>query len=196
MRKPVAYPAFSNGMVRLVLGILACCTTAVWVFTVVDDYLYHTPYFWGQWCGQSGLSQLGRDSCILVYNYYYRLDAHLVDSGVVAAMFLLVSLVCVALLWLPEQGLRTALLRTVLVVAPAEVLAFEVGVYFLLNYWWTVHATEFLSGTPFSNEAVFWISAAVLCLGASAAALDVRAKGRRSDSERVNTNGRRDAQVQ
>jgi hypothetical protein len=155
----------------------AIVSTGVWVFTVVDDYLYHTPYLWGQWCSGTGLSALARQTCVFVYNYYYSLDAHTVDSGVVATVFFLVSLTCLAVLWSLKQGVRRAVLRTLLIAAPAELVAFEAGVYFLMNYWWTIHATEFLSGTPFTNEAVFWLSALVLCAGL---ALEVAARRSKS----------------
>lgn len=135
------------------------------MFTAVDDILYHTPYRWSQWCGESGLSALGRSSCSLVYNYYYSLDAHVVDSGVVASVFLLVSAASIVALWTPAVGLLRALARTILIVVPLAVCGFEVAVFFLLNYWWTVHATEFLAGTPVTNEVVFWVSLAVLLFG-------------------------------
>ena len=156
--------------------LAAIASTAVWVFTVVDDYLYHTPYFWGQWCAEASLPALARQSCVFVYNYYYGLDAHTVDSGVVATFFFLVSLSCLVILWTPKLGVRRAVLRALLIAAPAELVAFETGVYFLMNYWWTIHATEFLSGTPFTNEAVFWLSAFVLGAGVALEAVTARSR--------------------
>lgn len=154
----------------------ALASTAVWVFTAVDDYLYHTPYFWAQWCGSAGLSALERQSCVFVYNYYYSLDAHTIDSGVVATSLFVVSLTCLIVVWAPRHGVRRAALRALLIAAPAELLAFEMGVYILMNYWWTIHATEFLSGTPFTNETVFWLSALVLGAGLTLEAVTRRSK--------------------
>jgi len=150
---------------RHIVLFVGCAATLVWVFNVADDILYHTPYVWGQWCGETPPNLFQRESCSLVYNYYYRFDTGMVDLGVIAAASLLVSLVCLAILWTPRKGARRAVFRTFLIVAPGEVLLFEACVYFLLNYWWTIHATGFLAGTPFTNEGLFWTSAAVLAIG-------------------------------
>lgn len=136
---------------RLVLGI-GILSTFVWVLTVADNYLVHLPYSWGH-------------SCLACYNYYDGLYADVADPGVVAALFFSVSLVCLTILWAPKYGVRRAAVRTLLVVGPASVLAFEAGAYFLLAYWWNIHATNFLTNTPFTNEVLFWTSAAVLAVG-------------------------------
>jgi len=140
-------------------------STFVWVLTVADNYLVHLPYAWGHWCMDC-------------YDYYNGLYALIADPGVIAAAFYLVSLGCLFLLWMPKYGTRKAALRTALLVAPASLLAFEAGVYILLNYWWNVHVTNFLTGTPFTNEVLFWASAVVLAAGVTVE-LVVRQRGLR-----------------
>ena len=130
-------------------------STFIWVLTVADNYLVHLPYAWGHWC-------------IACYEYYNGLYAEIADPGIIAAAFYLVSLGCLFLLWAPKYGHRKAAMRITLLVLPASLLAFEVGVYVLLNYWWTVHVTNFLTGTPVTNEVLFWASAVVLAAGVTA----------------------------
>ena len=137
-----------------ILVVWLASTVGLLVF-VSDNYIIHNPYAFGR-------------SCVACYNYvYYIYDFayRYAYPGLFAAVFFLVSLVCLVLLWTPRDGLIAALLRTFLVVAPTMVFVFEVGVYFWLNYAWSVHATDFLEGTPFTNEAVFLISCGVLLLG-------------------------------
>ena len=130
-------------------------STLVWAATVADNYLVHLPYSWGHWC-------------VACYNYYDGLYADVADPGLIAAAFFGASLTCLFLLWLPGLGAARAGLRAFLVVGPGLVVAFEGGAYFLLSYWWNIHATNFLAGTPFTNSVVFWTSAAVLAGGVTA----------------------------
>ena len=139
---------------KVLLAVGSACAF-VWLVIVADNYLVHIPYAWGL-------------RCMPCYSFYNGMYVDVADPGLVAALFFLVSLACLALLWAPWHGPRTALLRVVLIVAPACLLAYEVGVYFLLSYWWPVHATIFLTGTVFTNEAVFWISAVLLAAGLAA----------------------------
>lgn len=135
--------------------ILWLVSTAGWLLFVVDNYIIHTPY------------ALGKD-CIACYNYvYYLYDFayHYAYPGAFAAVFFVISLACLVLLWTPAHGLGTALSRTVLIAGPALVFLFEVGVYFWLNRDWNVHATDFLEGTPLTNQTVFWLSGAVVLAG-------------------------------
>jgi hypothetical protein len=145
---------------RLHIPLLAvwCASTAGWLIVVADNYIIHNPY------------GLGR-SCVSCYNYvYYVYDLayRVAYPGLVAAAFFAVSLLCLLLLWAPRLGPTRAFLRTALLVAPALVFLFEVGVYIWLGYAWMIHATDFLIGTPFTNEEVFWLSGGVLVLGVAA----------------------------
>jgi len=153
--------------VRAVAVFLALSSSVAWTFTLADDILYHTPFVFGQWCGQPGLAQLGKNVCWVIYNYYYSLDAGAFDLASVALLSLTVTAICLAVLWAPRLGVWGALFRTFLVFVPLAILVFETLVYFLLNYWWTVHASGFLSGTPMTNEVVFWGAAATLAGGLS-----------------------------
>jgi len=156
--------------VRAGAWFLAFASSAVWVFTLADDILYHTPYFFGQWCGAPGLDSLGKGVCSLVYNYYYSLDVATFDLGALALVSIFVTAASLTLLWAPRVGLPRALFRSFLVFIPLAVLVFEALVYFLLNYWWNIHATEFLSGTPVTNEVGFFGALVTL---AAALSLDI-----------------------
>ncbi len=126
-----------------------------WVGVVVDNYIVHIPY------------ALGRE-CIPCYNYVYyvyNFGYYVGSPGVVGAVFFGLAAIFLLVLWIPKQGLLTASLRVLLIVAPAMVFAFEIGVYFFLNYAWNIHATNFLEGTPFTNWVVFLLSGVTLGLG-------------------------------
>jgi len=129
-------------------------STFAWMFTVADNYLVHIPYSWGHWCA----------AC---YSYYNGLYAGVADPGLVAALSFVVSLSCLVLLWVPRYGVRTAAFRALLLVHLRPSSPSKTGAYFLLPYWWNIHATNFLTGTPFTNQALFWVSAAILVVGTS-----------------------------
>jgi glucan phosphoethanolaminetransferase (alkaline phosphatase superfamily) len=140
---------------RLWIQVAWWVSFVAWVGVVVDNYVVHIPY------------ALGRQ-CIPCYNYVYyvyNFGYSVGSPGVVGAAFFATSIIFLLLLWAPSQGLLTASLRVLLVVAPAMVFLFEVGVYFFLNYAWDIHATNFLEGTPFTNWVVFVLSGTVLPLG-------------------------------
>lgn len=140
---------------RPVIIAVGFVSTLIWGTMVVDNYFVHVPYAWGH-------------TCIPCYNYVYyvyNFGYYVAYPGFVAALFFAVFLVCLLLLWLPRKGLLESLVRTFLIVAPAVLFVWEIGMYFFLNFWWTIHATNFLARTPFTNEAVFWTSAFLLIVG-------------------------------
>jgi len=140
---------------RRTLQAVLAASTAGWMLVVFDNYVVHIPYSWGR-------------TCIPCYNYVYYIynfGYYVGYPGLLAAIFFLVFLACVFMLWLPRRGVVTSLFWTFMLVAPLCLFVFEIGAFFWLPGYWKVHATNFLVHTPFTNEGLFWTSGTLLAVG-------------------------------